>query len=137
MTDPSDAHQSSAEPVVPDEVQPGLGGLDLGELMGMAQNLQEQMRLDAQRISTTMVEGTAGGGSVTVSVSGAYEFDSVTIRPEVIDPTDPEMLCDLVLAALRDAAQKVGRLHAEADPLGGALGGMGGGAGGLGTLFGN
>lgn len=110
----------------------GLGGLDLGSLLGAAQNMQAQMAESQTRIAATVVEGNAGGGAVTVSVTGAFEFQRVTIRPDAVDPDDHSMLEDLVLAALRDAATKVAALQAEANP----LAGLGDGLGGLGGLFG-
>lgn len=110
----------------------GLGGLDLGSLLGAAQNMQAQMAESQTRIAATVVEGNAGGGAVTVSVTGAFEFQRVTISPDAVDPDDHSMLEDLVLAALRDAATKVAALQAEANP----LAGLGDGLGGLGGLFG-
>ena len=107
-----------------------LGGLDLGSLLGAAQNMQAQMLEAQERIAATLVEGQSGGGAVRVTVSGGYEFDSVSIDPASIDPDDITLLEDLVLAALRDAATKVVELHAEASPLGGLD------LGGLGAMFG-
>jgi DNA-binding YbaB/EbfC family protein len=73
-------------------------------------------------------EGVAGGGMVRVEVSGTMEFRRVRIDPKVIDPADPAMLEDLVLAAIHDAAAKV------AEGTQAALGQMGGGM--LGGLLG-
>ena len=112
--------------------QAGVGGLDLGSLLGAAQSMQAQMLEDQQRIGATVVEGKSGGGAVSVVVTGGYEFQSVTIRPDVVDPDDLTMLEDLLLAALRDAAAQVGALHAASNP----LAGLGDGLGGLGGLFG-
>jgi DNA-binding YbaB/EbfC family protein len=108
----------------------GLGGLDLGSLLGMAQDMQAQMAESHDRVAATIVEGGAGGGAVVVAVTGAYEFQSVTIRPDAVDPDDHSMLEDLVLAALRDAASKVAALQADANPLAGlgdSFGGLFGG----------
>lgn len=127
---PVPASQADAAPA-PD-VASALGGLDLGALLGMAQNLQSQMAESQDRLATTVVEGQSGGGAVTIAVTGASEFQRVTIRPDAVDPDDVSMLEDLVLAALRDATAKVAALGAEADPLGGLAGGLGG----LGGLFG-
>lgn len=131
-TEPVDAELVDAELVEPDGGQPtGLGGLDLGSLLGAAQNMQAQMLESQERITSTTVEGQAGGGAVTVSVTGGFEFQSVTIGPDAVDPDDHSMLEDLVLAALRDAVAKVNALQAEANPLAGL-----GDLGGLGGLFG-
>ena len=105
----------------------GVPGLDLGALLGQAQAMQQQI-LDAQaEAAATVVEGQSGGGVVKVEVTGGWEFQSVTISPEAGD--DVELLADLVLAALRDAATRVNELHAESvgevdlGGLGGLLGG--------------
>jgi DNA-binding YbaB/EbfC family protein len=128
-TDPTElAELESAAPA-------GLGGLDLGALLGAAQNMQEQLAETQERIAATIVEGHAGGGAVTVSVTGAYEFQRVVISPDAVDPDDHSMLEDLLLAALRDAASKIADLQADADPLAGMREGLGG-LGGLGDLFG-
>lgn len=117
-----------------DAASGGLGGLDLGSLLGAAQNMQAQMLESQQRIGATVVEGQSGGSAVTIAVTGGFEFQSVTISPEVLpdgtDPDDRAMLEDLVLAALRDATSKVVALQSEANPLAGLgdLGGLFGGA---------
>jgi nucleoid-associated protein EbfC len=109
---------------------------DLGKLLAQAQEMQQRL-LDAQAEAADAVfEGQAGGGAVTVSVTGGLAFQSVTIRPDAVDPDDVEMLEDLVLAAIRDAvaqmqvAQKgaMGDLGLGLDS--GALGGLGGLLGG-------
>lgn len=105
----------------------GLGGagFDLGGLLAQAQSMQQQL-LDAQaQVAEQTVEGQAGGGVVRVQVTGGFDFRSVTIDPNVVDPADVEMLQDLVLAAIRDALNKVNELNAQAmGGLGGALGGL-------------
>ena len=73
-------------------------------------------------------EGTAGGGAVKVTVTGGMEFQSVTIRPDAVDPDDVEMLQDLVLAAVREAVASVNA--AQQNALGGIAGGLGGLLGG-------
>lgn len=102
------------------------GGMpDLGGLMEQAQ----QMLAGAQEAAETIVEGTSGGGMVKVEVDGSFNFHSVTIDPSVVDPTDVEMLNDLVLAALRDAVTQV--QDSQSDAMGGMdLGGLGGLLGG-------
>ena len=113
-----------------DDEDTGIGGLDLGALLGQAQAMQQQL-MDAQaEVAARVVEGQSGGGVVKVEVTGGWEFQSVTISPEAGD--DVELLADLVLAALRDATSRVNDLHAESVgevDLGG-LGGLGGLLGG-------
>jgi DNA-binding YbaB/EbfC family protein len=133
----TDDNVSDPVELVPDDggAPSGLGGLDLGSLLGAAQNMQAQMLESQARIAATTVEGAAGGGAVTVTVSGGFEFQRVTISPDALpdgtDPDDHSMLEDLVLAAVRDAVTKVNALQAEANPLSGL-----GDLGGLGGLFG-
>ena len=108
------------EPVTPDDVTPadggdplaallggGGGGFDFGALMEQAGQMQAQLVAAQEQAAATEVEGVAGGGAVRVTVTGAWEFRSVTIRPDAVDPDDVEMLQDLVLAALNDAAASV------------------------------
>ena len=101
------------------------GGLDLGGLMAQAQ----EMMASAQEAAQEVVEGSAGGGMVKVTVDGSLTFHSVEIHPSVVDPDDVEMLNDLVLAALRDAATQI--QESQSDAMGGLdigdLGGMFGG----------
>ncbi len=144
----SDDPQVPAVPDVPDEVSgpdedagglggPGLGGLpDLGGLFEQAARMQEQMMAAQQQLEATVIEGQSGGGAVKIIVTGAMEFEDVHIAPGVIDPDDPEMLADLVLAALRDVTAQVQDLQR------GSIGGLDlgdvnlGGLGGLGGAFG-
>lgn len=101
------------------------GGMDLGGLMEQAQ----QMLAGAQQAAEEVVVGSSGGGKVTVEVDGGFNFQSVTIDPEVVDPDDVELLNDLVLAALRDAATQL--QDAQSDAMGGMdMGGLGGLLGG-------
>ncbi|MCB1284239.1 MAG: YbaB/EbfC family nucleoid-associated protein [Microthrixaceae bacterium] len=113
-----------------------LGGLDLGALLGAAQNMQAQMHESQQRLAETVVEGSAAGGLVKVGVTAAFQFEHVVIDPEAINPQDTSELEDLVLAALRDAANQIAELQAAANPLAGLGDSLGGSLGGLGGLLG-
>ncbi|HLT68826.1 MAG TPA: YbaB/EbfC family nucleoid-associated protein [Acidimicrobiales bacterium] len=116
---------------------PPAGGLPgLGDLGGLLASAQEAVSAQAEIVNRE-VEGTAGGGVVTVRMTGNGEVVGVTISPEVVDPDDVEMLQDLVLAALHDATAKVTELQREALGVFGnldlsGLGQMLGGLGGLG-----
>jgi DNA-binding YbaB/EbfC family protein len=108
-------------PAVPDDpsglgapADPGAGGFDLGGLLEQAMSMQSKLAQAQQEAASTEVEGQAGGGVVRVVVTGGMEFRSVHIDPQVVDPDDVEMLQDLVLAALRDAAERVGDLGQSA-----------------------
>ncbi len=77
-----------------------------GDMMKQAQKLQKQM-LDIQNeIGEKTIEGTAGGGMVTVTVNGRQEMLDIKIDPEVVDPEDIELLEDLVLAAVNNGMEK-------------------------------
>lgn len=89
-------------------------GLDLSAMLEQAMAMKEQIDAAQQEAAAQVVVGRAGGGVVTVEVTGGMEFRSVTIAPEVVDPEDVEMLQDLVLAALRDAADRAAQLGQQA-----------------------
>ena len=111
---------------------PGDGGLDMGSLLGMAMDMQQQLLAAQEQAAHTVVEGQAGGGVVRIQVTGGLEFQGVTIDPDAVDPADVEMLQDLVLAALHDAVARVQELTEQANPMAGLgmgdldLGGLGG-----------
>ena len=101
------------------------GGLDFSALLQQAQAMQEQMMAAQEAQAQQTVAGQSGGGKVIIEMTGGGQFRSVTIAPDVVDPTDVELLEDLVLAALRDAGAQVIELQQEG--LGGIdLGGLGG-----------
>jgi nucleoid-associated protein EbfC len=105
-------------------------GFDPQALLAQALEMQKRL-MDAQaEAAEETTDGTAGGGKVRVTMTGAGEVTAVRIDPSVVDPGDVELLEDLVLAALRDAATRVAAA-AEARLGSGLLGG-----GGLGDLFG-
>jgi DNA-binding YbaB/EbfC family protein len=104
-------------------------GPDMRQLMRQAQKMQEQMMAAQAELASKEFEGTSGGGVVKAVVSGGQELLSVKIDPEVIDPSDPEMLEDLVVAAVNAAFKQV--QAAAGDSMGGMdLGGLGGLLGG-------
>jgi len=83
------------------------------DLMRQMQKMQERMAKAQEELHNTSVEGSAGGGAVTVAVTGGLQVQSVKIAPEVVDPGDVEMLEDLVTAALNEALEKVQALQSE------------------------
>lgn len=88
----------------------------MGNMQGMMkqmQKMQKQMAKAQEELGEKRIEGTAGGGMVTVTVSGHKEVVEVKIKPEVVDPDDIEMLEDLVLAATNDALKKAEELTAS------------------------
>ena len=115
---------------------------DMGSLLGMAMEMQQQMIAAQAEAAEAVVEGQAGGGVVRIEVTGGLEFRAVRIDPAAVDPDDVEMLQDLVLAALHDAVARVNELAEAANPLAGMdlanldLGGMGLGGLDLGGMLG-
>ncbi len=83
---------------------------NMNNMMKQVKKMQQQMEKAQEELGQKMVEGTAGGGVVTVAVSGHKEIKSIIIKPEVIDPDDVEMLQDLVLTAVNDGLKKVDEL---------------------------
>src|SRR6266542_1870713 len=98
--------------------------------MKQAQKMQQQMAAAQAELAETEVTGTAGGGLVTVTITGSGDVTAVKIDPTAVDPDDVETLEDLVLAALHNAAEAVRELTDEKmGPLTAGLGGLGGGLG--------
>ena len=76
---------------------------NMGQLIKQAQQFQSKMAKLQEELSDKTVEASAGGGMVTVVANGKQEIVSIHIDQEVIDPDDPEMLQDLIMAAVNDA----------------------------------
>lgn len=87
---------------------------NMGNIMKQAQAMQEQLAKIQQEAASKTVDGTAGGGMVTVTANGAMEIVAVKIDPEVAKSGDAEMLQDLVMAATNDALRKSREMMAEA-----------------------
>ena len=97
---------------------------DLGGLMQAAQNMQREMQRIQDELGQKKVEASAGGGMVTVQANGNQEILSIKIDREVITPDDPQMLEDLVLAAVNETLRKAREMvAAEMSKLAGGLGG--------------
>ena len=89
----------------------GMGNMQ--KMMKQMQKLQKDMAKAQEELAEKTMEGTAGGGMVTVVVNGQKEVIEVKIKEEVVDPEDIEMLQDLVLAATNDALKKMEDLTNE------------------------
>jgi DNA-binding YbaB/EbfC family protein len=96
--------------------------MDLNKLMQQAQQMQEQMAKAQEELAQETVEASAGGGMVTVKATGALEITEIKIAPEAIDPDDPDLLSDMVLAAVNEALRSAQSLVES--KLGSAMGGM-------------
>ncbi|HKW17880.1 MAG TPA: YbaB/EbfC family nucleoid-associated protein [Terriglobales bacterium] len=97
-----------------------MSGFNIQELMSQAKRQYETLQ---KKMQETMVEGSAGGGSVTVKMDGRKQVLTVKIDPEVVKSGDVEMLQDLVAAAINGAGKKVD--ESMQSVMGGMLGGMG------------
>ena len=104
----------------------GPGGFDVNALMKQAQKMQSEMLEAQESLKDEVVEASAGGGMVTVQVTGDLNVKSIKIDPQAVDPEDVELLQDMVLAAVNEALRSAQEL-AESK-----LGGIAGGLGGLG-----
>ena len=107
-------------------MKPG-GQPNVQQLMKQAQKMQEQMASAQAKLADAQVTGTAGGGLVTATMTGSGEVVGLKIDPQAVDADDVETLEDLVLAALRDAAQAADDLQGET--MGPVTGGLGGSLG--------
>jgi len=76
---------------------------DMNAMLKQAQQMQAQMMEAQEQAKQEVVEASAGGGMVTVKASGAGELVEIRIDPRAIDPDDPELLADMVLAAANEA----------------------------------
>jgi DNA-binding YbaB/EbfC family protein len=86
---------------------------NMGNMMKQVQKMQKQMQEAQEALKEKTIQGTAGGGMVTVTANGHKEILSVEVKPEVVDPDDIEMLQDLILAATNDALKQVDELVAK------------------------
>ncbi len=80
---------------------------DLNKLLKQAQKIQAQVMKTQEEFRKQEVEGTAGGGMVTVRINGGNELVAIKINPQVVDPEDVEMLEDLIVAAHASACEKL------------------------------
>ena len=110
------------------------GGMpgNMNNLMKQAQKMQKQMEEKTKEMEEKEWEASAGGGAVTVKVSGKKEVVSVKLSKEVVDPDDVEMLEDLIVAATNEALRK---MEEESSQVMNSIAGGLGNFGGLGGLF--
>ena len=86
---------------------------DLGALMKQAQAMQQKLQEAQARLAETLVEGSAGGGMVRVSLQGSGELKAVVIDETLLSPEEGEVLSDLIIAAHADAKRKLDAAQAE------------------------
>jgi nucleoid-associated protein EbfC len=96
--------------------------MDFNKMMEQVQQMQAQMQQAQEELKNETVQATAGGGMVTVTASGDGEIKEIKIDPKAIDPDDPEMLEDMVLAAVNEALRSAnGLIQSKMGP---AMGGL-------------
>jgi nucleoid-associated protein EbfC len=98
-------------------------GMDLNKIMQQAAQMQAEMAKAQEELAHETVEASAGGGMVTVVVGGDLEVKELRISPEAIDPDDPELLADTVVAAVNEGIRSAQSMVQSR--LGGMLGGLG------------
>jgi DNA-binding YbaB/EbfC family protein len=103
---------------------------NMNQMLKQVQQMQAEMAKAQEELKSETVEATAGGGTVTVVMTGELKVSEVRIDPEAVDPDDVELLQDLVLAAFNEALRSAQELQTR--KLGAATGGLGDLAGGLG-----
>jgi len=104
---------------------------NMQQMLKQVQKMQAEMMAAQEQLKDEVVEASAGGGMVTVKVSGDLDVKSIAIDPEAVDPEDVELLQDMVLAAVNEGLRAAQELASK--KLGGITGGLGG-PGGLGGL---
>ena len=99
---------------------------NMQQMMKQVQKMQADMMAAQETLKDDRVDASAGGGMVKVVISGDLVLQSIAIDPDAIDPEDPDMLQDMVLAATNEAIRSAQELAAS------KMGGLAGGLGGLG-----
>ncbi len=104
---------------------------NMNKMLQQVQKMQADMMKAQEALANETIEASAGGGMVTVTITGDLQVKDISIAPDAIDPEDPELLQDMVLAAVNEAIRQAQELAATR--MGGLTGGMDLGAlGGLG-----
>ena len=85
----------------------GFGGMNMNNLMKQAKKMQEEMQKSQEELSSKEFDSTAGGGAISVKVTGEKVIKEIKIKPDVVDPDDVEMLEDLILTCVNEAVRKV------------------------------
>ena len=91
----------------------GGGAQNMNQMIKQAQKMQDQITELQEDIEEREFSATSGGGAVEVTVTGKKTIKALTIKPEVVDPEDVEMLQDLIIAAYNEASRKLAEISAE------------------------
>ena len=103
--------------------KPSTGGGSMQKQLQQMQAMQRKMEMMQAEIEEKEVTTTAGGGAVTVTVSGKKEITRLEIKPEVVDPDDVEMLQDLIIVAVNEGIRQIEEIsNSEMSKLTGGLG---------------
>ena len=92
----------------------GFGGMNINSLMKEAKKMQADMEKSQTELANKEFEASAGGGAVTVKVSGQKEIKELTLQKDVVDPDDVEMLQDLIVTCINQAFKQVDDAQASA-----------------------
>ena len=103
--------------------KPSMGGGSMQKQLQQMQAVQRRMEMAQAEIEEKEVQTTAGGGAVTVTVSGRKKITRLEIKPEVVDPDDVEMLQDLIIVAVNEGLRQIDEIsNAEMSKITGGLG---------------
>ena len=91
----------------------GFGGMNINNLMKEAKKMQAEMQKSQEELATKEFDSTAGGGAISVKVTGEKVIKEIKIKPDVVDPDDVEMLEDLILTCVNEALRKVDSAQSE------------------------
>lgn len=91
----------------------GFGGMNIGNLMKEAKKMQADMEKSQEELAQKEFDATAGGGAISVKVSGEKTIKEIKIQKDVVDPDDVEMLEDLILTCVNEALRKVDEAQAK------------------------
>jgi len=86
------------------------GGMNMQQLMKQAQKMQEDLQRKQEELENAMVESSAGGGMINLTMNGKKEIVNLKINQQIVDPNDTEMLEDMIKACFNDATKKVDEL---------------------------
>ena len=92
----------------------GFGGMNINQLMKEAKKMQADLEKSQEELTVMEFEATAGGGAVSVKVTGGKVIKEISIKKDVVDPDDVEMLQDLILTCVNEALRKVDSAQASA-----------------------
>ena len=85
----------------------GFGGMNINQLMKEAKKMQADMEKSQVELTAREFEATAGGGAISVKVSGDKQIKEIKLQPDIVDPDDVEMLQDLIITCVNEALRKV------------------------------